>query len=369
LETTSADVVLVLNDPASYAAVQQARLRYGDQRLWGSLSDTQREVVQDLAAEAAAGRLVLFMGAGTSIGAGLPSWRGLLSQLAGEADLTDEVDVTQLGQLDPRDAAAVIEGRLRRQGKRLTDAIMERFHATHVSLVHQLLASLPAREALTTNYDTLFERAWQDAGRKPAVLPKSGTARGHEWLLKLHGSIDDPKRLVLSRADYLRFEGEGAALAGMVHAMLLTRHLLFVGYSMSDDNFHRIVHQVRAIVQGTGDGPTHEFGTVLTPDRPTLIDEVWKPELRLCSTSTSDSRDVRRFAMMLDRLGAETAALGHLLDGSFEAVFRPEEVALRDLLLDVRAAAENPQVRRSLRAAVRVLLADFDASHRSRARR
>jgi hypothetical protein len=344
-------------------------LRYGDHRLWGSLSDTQREVVQDLAAEAAAGRLVLFMGAGTSMGAGLPSWSGLLAQLASDAGLTSKSDVIQLSALDPRDAAAVIEGRLRRQGNRLSDAIMERFQATHVSLVHQLLASLPAREALTTNYDTLFETAWRDAGRKPAVLPKSGTARGEEWLLKLHGSIDDPKRLVLSRADYLRFEGEGAALAGMVHAMLLTRHLLFVGYSLSDDNFHRIVHQVRAVVQGTGDGPTHEYGTVLTPDRPTLIDEVWKPELRLCSTSSSGSRDVRRFAMMLDRLGAETAALGHLLDSSFEAVFRPEELALRDRLLSARAAAENPRVRPALRAAVQRLIADLDASHHSPARR
>ena len=53
---------------------------------------------------------------------------------------------------------------------------------------------------------------------------------------------------MLSRDDYLRFEAEGVALAGIVQAMLLTRHMLFVGYSLSDDNFHRLVHQVRAAI-------------------------------------------------------------------------------------------------------------------------
>ena len=57
-----------------------------------------------------------------------------------------------------------------------------------------------------------------------------------------------PKSIVLSRDDYLRFEGEGVALAGIVQAMVLTRHMLFVGYSLSDDNFHRLVHQVRTAI-------------------------------------------------------------------------------------------------------------------------
>ena len=127
----------------------------------------------------------------------------------------------------------------------MVEAIIEQVTTEQVSLMHQLLASWPVREAVTTNYDTCFEQAWIDAGREHVVLPKVSAQGAEAWLLKLHGSIDDRSRIVLSREDYLRFEGEGVALAGMVQAMLLTRRMLFVGYSLSDDNFHRLVHQRR----------------------------------------------------------------------------------------------------------------------------
>src|SRR3712207_8779016 len=33
---------------------------------------------------------------------------------------------------------------------------------------------------------------------------------------------------------------------GMVQALLITRHMLFVGFSLTDDNFHRIAYDVRS---------------------------------------------------------------------------------------------------------------------------
>ena len=39
------------------------------------------------------------------------------------------------------------------------------------------------------------------------------------------------------------------ALAGVLHSLLLTRHVLFVGTSMLDDDLIRIAHQVRTVLQ------------------------------------------------------------------------------------------------------------------------
>lgn len=111
-------------------------------------------------------------------------------------------------KLDARDAAAILE---HRYGGRdmLAGAIVEATSAERVSLTHRLLASLPLNEAVTTNHDVLFERAWRDAGRDFRVLPRESAEGSRRWLLKLHGLVDDTRRIVLSRDDYLRFEGQG----------------------------------------------------------------------------------------------------------------------------------------------------------------
>lgn len=58
------------------------------------------------------------------------------------------------------------------------------------SLAHGLLASLHTREAVTTNYDSLYETATRTANRTCAVLPYEPVLDQHRWLLKLHGTVE-----------------------------------------------------------------------------------------------------------------------------------------------------------------------------------
>ena len=132
--------------------------------------------------------------------------------------------------------------------------------------MHYSLANLPVQEIATTNYDRLFEEAAEASGRPVAVLPwEPASTKGGRWLVKLHGTIDPPRDIVLTRDDYLSYDERRAALGGIVQALLITRHMLFVGFSLDDDNFHRILHEVRKAVGGDTtlrlDSAT--FGTVL----------------------------------------------------------------------------------------------------------
>jgi hypothetical protein len=359
---TDADVVLVLYTSEAYAATQQARAQLMGSD-WPSLDAEQLEVARDLAREARHDRLVLFMGAGTSVGAGLPSWKQLIGRLGDKAGMTSEAEQAELLALDPRDAGVVVDRRLRKQQRSLAGEIGGLVKRTRVSLTHQLLASLPVTEAATTNYDVLFEKAWDDAGRRHAVLPKESVRDAPRWLLKLHGSIDDPDRIVLSRDDYLRFEGEGVALAGVIQAMLLTRHMLFVGYSLSDDNFHRLVHQVRRAVGGAADRPGGQLGTALTPTSPRLAQDVWGDDVRFVSTAGDSEADVRRLAILLDYIGLESAdPAAHVLDDTYKALFSSDELALRDRLWETRDAAQANDVRLAVRRAVEDALASLRAS-------
>jgi hypothetical protein len=97
-----------------------------------------------------------------------------------------------------------------------------------------LLAELPLRTWITTNYDLMIERALNAARKSPRIVRPStefevpGTAQ-QPLLLKLHGDITDPKRLVLTEDDFIAFTLNAAAsetkrsLRGIVqdHALLL----------------------------------------------------------------------------------------------------------------------------------------------------
>ncbi|WP_210493539.1 SIR2 family protein [Patulibacter sp. SYSU D01012] len=334
------DVVLVCFAHEHYAAVQRARRAANvgadfERALGSDLHDR----VRALAAQARTGRLVPFVGAGVSMGAGLPSWVGLIDELVEAAGM--EEDRAALDRIDLRDRAALIQSRL--GAGELDRFLLDRLsQATRVALQHQLLASLPVHEAVSTNWDDLFERAWAQAGADPvAVLPLDGQTDAEHWIVKLHGTVRDGEihDVVLTRDDYLRFGAERNALAGIVQALLLTRHMLFVGFGLSDETFHRIAHDVRQALSGPSAMRADDaaYATSLSPSRRSITSELWRGQLDVVSTRRPDDGEgragtplaARRLEIALDAMGMLSVdPLGHLLDPTFDGALTDEEQAL-----------------------------------------
>lgn len=320
------DVALVMKEGAQYAAAQAVRSELVGERAWPELDDQLRNQVDHLAYRADRQELVLFLGAGVSQAAGLPSWGRLLDALAGMGLAQD----TEFQRLSPLDQARVLKQRLPAD-RSLGQAVAEQVRAEHYSLVHALLAALPVQEAITTNYDALFEMASAAVGRPVDVLPYQQTAGGRRWLLKLHGCISRPEDIVLTREDYLRYDAGRAALAGLVQGLLITRHVLFVGFSLSDDNFHRIADAVRRAVC------RQPFGTSLAVAGNRLLREVWASDLNWVELGELPA-SARLLEIFLDRLAARTVAgADHLFDPKYRATLSPEEVRLRDSLTELAA--------------------------------
>lgn len=345
------DVALVCFDHEHYAAAQRARRAAGvEAELAATLGPELHGRVLELARLARQGRLVPFVGAGVSMGAGLPSWLGLLDELIAEAGMESDRDA--LARIDLRDRAALIQSRL--GAGELERILLQRLTAaSRVALQHQLLASLPVVEAASTNWDDLFERAWRDAGAdRIAVLPFDGRSAADHWIVKLHGTVRDGQLhgVVLTRDDYLRFGAERNALAGIVQALLLTRHMLFVGFGLSDETFHRIAHDVRQALNTTVQVPDRPgaYATSLSPSRRTVTAELWRGQLDVVSTRRDDDGDgragtapaARRLEVALDLLGMLAVdPLGHLLDPTFDGALTADErrlaAALRRFAADV----------------------------------
>lgn len=335
------DIALVTHDGAAFAAAQAARLQR-DQDPWPELSEPLRHQARALADRASRGELALFLGAGVSAPAGLPVWSELLDRLAAAAHL-EEDEREHLRRLNPLDQAALIEKRLDGpQG--LQEALRHIFTRHLYALPHALFAALPVNEVVTTNYDQLFEAAWMALGRRPSVLPYVIHRDADCWILKMHGCVSHPEDIVLTRQDQIGYGERHAALAGIVQALLITRHMLFAGFSLSDDNFHRIAEAVRRVVRSSvhSDEETKPFGTALVLERNRLVEELWEPDLIWTAMSdpvegkgADPGEAARQLEIFLDYLAAQVRDAAHLLDPRYVAVLTPDEAALRAALLDL----------------------------------
>jgi hypothetical protein len=105
---------------------------------------------------------------------------------------------------------------------------------------------LPFDVVCTTNWDTLLERGFDRAERDYYVIVEEeqlpiGINPRTVTLVKLHGDLDHPHRLVASEADYDRYIASNPLLVTYVSNLLITRTPLFIGYSMDDPDFRQIM--------------------------------------------------------------------------------------------------------------------------------
>ena len=196
------------------------------------------------------GRWLPVIGAGMSLNATLPSpakmplWGDLSKYFADELK-----DYSPTGVLDAISAYEHEYGRAR-----LIERLAELLHLDKVQPgpAHKEFCRLPFDIVCTTNFDFLLEKQY-DLERKdnrtvhPVVdedqlsvnLSASGTL-----LLKLHGDLRHPKRLVVTEADYDGFLANYPLIATYLSNQLITKTAVFVGYSLDDPDFRQIWHVV-----------------------------------------------------------------------------------------------------------------------------
>lgn len=247
------------------------------------LSESQKSHCLRLAKDAKIGRLTVFVGAGISIPSGAPSWGGLLEQLAIKAGMGEE-DRELLMKLDYMDQPTILAEEL---GADFKPAIAEILKgSSRYTPAHALLKALKS-PAVTTNYDDLYEQAGFSCFQNIPTLPwdsrkliEKGHAKANS-LLKLHGCINHPDRIILSRKDYMRFLDTSQALRGRLHSLFLTSEILFCGFSMTDDNVHKVIDDVRKVLYEDGKPTGHKLGTILSMTENKMFNRLWDQDFHL----------------------------------------------------------------------------------------
>ncbi|WKN47428.1 SIR2 family protein [Nocardioides sp. Arc9.136] len=323
------DVAVVVPDAAVHAAAQHVRAGLAAPPLEeGLAAEADR-----LGALARRGDLALFLGAGVSVPAGLPSWGRMLRLLAERTGGHDGPAVDRLTLLD---RAQLLEQRVPDLGERVAELCGG---AERGSLAHGLLAGLGCRATVTTNYDRLYETAVRAAGGDVAVLPWASPLEAAGWVLKLHGDVDHPESIVLTRRDVVRFTAEVGPTGAMLQNLLLTRHLLVVGSSMTDDNVVRLAQEVQ--VHREQHGVVGEVGTVLDVDDDAARGQLWGGQLSWLTLPGGRLEErARNLEIFLDAVAARASDDARwLLDPRFSGLLDEDGQALAADVRRLRAAA------------------------------
>src|SRR6266508_3532425 len=196
----------------------------------------------------ARGRLLPIVGAGLSrnalVSTGRPPllWEPLAEQLAGE--LSDYAY-----SRDPIDALSAYEQEHGRN--RLVERVsaLLRVHDAQPAPVHHAFCQLGFARVVTTNFDMLLERQYE-ALRRPCLplVEETQLSMANPYpgpaLLKLHGDVHHPQRLVLTEEDYDSFLRRYPLLATHMASLLIDHTAVLVGYSLSDPDMRQLLSLV-----------------------------------------------------------------------------------------------------------------------------
>lgn len=199
----------------------------------------------------ATGNAVAFVGAGMSVGAGLPGWYQLISELSQRIgyELPPARFATSDTLIDAAQYYVNTEGL-----HSLVSFLKARLDTTgrHPSTAHQAMARLPFSTVFTANYDDLLERAYRKAGKSVRLivgdrsLPFQRRDPGIVNLVKLYGDLNQPETIVLVRQQYEAFFLQRPQTIKLLETELARSDFVYLGWSHSDPHFNLVFGELLA---------------------------------------------------------------------------------------------------------------------------
>jgi|SRR5690554_2966042 len=122
----------------------------------------------------------------------------------------------------------------------------------HPDKAHKSFAKLPFQLVATTNFDYLLEESYSTINTKfcrtiidEEQLPIINNNPKHLNLLKIHGDLSHPARLIATEEDYDSFLNKFPMIATYITNLFISKTVLFIGYSVDDTDIRQIFQMIK----------------------------------------------------------------------------------------------------------------------------
>ncbi len=116
--------------------------------------------------------------------------------------------------------------------------------------LHRLLVQLPWKDILTTNYDTLIERAAEQVinGFKLVTNKETLLYQPSPRIIKLHGSFPNIRPYIMTQEDYRRYPIERSEMVNTAKQCFLESLVCLIGFSGEDPNFRAWIGWLKDVI-------------------------------------------------------------------------------------------------------------------------
>ena len=205
------------------------------------------EMIEDMSLALNREKLVIFVGSGVSKNSGLPTWGQLVQEFAGKIDYPTNVRLATEEYIRiPQYYYCLDES----EGHSSYYSLLKSMLPENIrpNLLDELIVSLHPKHIVTTNFDTLLD---QVASGYEVIREDKDLMTGisSHYLLKLHGDIHQPEKLVFKEDDYLHYSHTHRLMETFLKSLLIDHVFLFVGYSLNDYNLKTFVSWIEYIAE------------------------------------------------------------------------------------------------------------------------
>lgn len=269
-----------------------------------------------------AGRCAILVGAGASKGAGLPLWGELLTKMIDSAvahkviTADREAEYRQLAT--QTDKFLMVASGLKDDLRSHFDQFIEEtFIAPKPAptALHQALVALDKLQfVLTTNYDTLLERAYRKRDDDVAVCSFTDAgevqrrlSRREFFILKAHGDATKlGNKIVLTDVDYRNLLFGQRAYQSLLSAMFTMFTIVFVGASMADPEVSLLLSYIADSFSPNA-GPTH-YALMAAEDVTQVEKDRWFRDFKIQLITVSKQDNYAELTEFLSELGVPPGA-------------------------------------------------------------
>lgn len=221
-------------------------------------------------------KLVIFVGAGVSRNSGVCSWWDLIKRIAIETGYNDICEKCELKHVtttegDESSISCIFNNRPCQYKFSFSSEEFlkipqyyyeEKGEPEYLQLLHdvfcktyepneidELIVALEPEHIITTNYDHLIEDVKNPNISNYTVIKSNDDLlekgrQSRKYIIKMHGDIDILNNIVLKEDDYLTYSLNHELLEIYIKSILIDKTILFVGYSLGDNNLKLIMSYI-----------------------------------------------------------------------------------------------------------------------------